>query len=73
MSLTMTVMDLMKSDKSLVEKAEIMKEKFGCPGKKHPCIKSYSQGKKICEGCWINFFNVQVNITEERKQANETS
>lgn len=71
MSLSMTVMELMKSEKSLVEKAEIMKERFGCPGKKHPCIKNFAQGKKICEGCWINFFNVQVQTKDEQKGEEE--
>ena len=64
MSLSMTVMELMKSDMALVEKAKLMKERFGCPGKKHPCIQSYAQGKMICEGCWGNFFNDQVQIKD---------
>lgn len=60
MSLSMTVMDLMNSDMCLSEKARLMKEKFGCPGKNSPCIKSYAYGNAICEGCWINFFQTQV-------------
>lgn len=59
----MTVMELMKADMALMTKAEIMHERFGCPGKQHPCIKSFASGKKVCEGCWINFFATQVPDT----------
>ena len=65
MSLSMTVMDLMKSDIDLTTKIRTMQKTFGCPGKKYPCMKAYAAGKAICEGCWSNFFAMQVQPTSE--------
>lgn len=56
----MTVMELMRSQKGQVGIAEVMHAKFGCPGKNYPCIAKHTSGPKVCEGCWINFFNTQV-------------
>ena len=67
----MTVMELMRSDKGQVAIAEVMHAKFGCPGKNYPCIAKYTSGPKVCEGCWVNFFNTQV--PEVTGGANETT
>lgn len=65
MSLSMTVMQLMESDIPITTKIRTMQERFGCPGKKFPCMTSYASGKAICEGCWTNFFATQVELTSE--------
>ena len=67
----MTVMELMRSQKGQVGIAEVMHAKFGCPGKNYPCIAKHTSGSKVCEGCWINFFNTQV--PEVIGGANETT
>lgn len=58
--MAMTVLELMRSDRGQYHMAEMMHQRFGCPGKNYPCIKEYTTGAKICEGCWINFLNTQV-------------
>lgn len=58
--MAMTVLELLRSDRGQVQMAELMHERFGCPGKDFPCIKRYTSGTKICEACWINFFSTQV-------------
>lgn len=67
----MTVMELMCSELGQVGIAEMMHARFGCPGKEYPCIAKYTTGPKVCEGCWVNFFNTQV--PEVIGGANETA
>ncbi|MBQ9701335.1 MAG: hypothetical protein IJV71_12035 [Lachnospiraceae bacterium] len=69
-----TVIDVMRSDMGLVNMAELMHAKFGCPGKDYPCIKKYTSGVKICEGCWVNYFNTQVpDIDTKGSDIDETT
>ncbi len=65
-----TVLELLRSDRGLANMAELMHARFGCPGKNFPCIKKYKTGVKVCEGCWINYFNTQV---PEEGDTNETT
>lgn len=68
----MTVLELMRSDRGLVTIAEMMHARFGCPGKNYPCNKIFMSGKKICEGCWINYLNTQVP-EKKKEKTDETS
>lgn len=58
--MAMTVLELMSSDRGQYQIAEMMHQRFGCPGKNFPCIEKTAAGPKICVGCWINFFSTQV-------------
>ena len=67
----MTVLELMRSDRGLVNIAEMMHARFGCPGKNYPCNKILMSGKKICEGCWVNYLNKQVP-EKKKEETDET-
>lgn len=64
--MAMTVLELMRSDRGQIQIAEMMHQRFGCPGSNFPCIKKiFGPTTKICEGCWINFFSTQVPEIEK--------